>query len=203
MPPTNSDPYLALHSDSDEDLSPSFMDVEEIPGTLPALDKFKLLYYINRLNNVHCLCIPPSIAPDILFIAHGKSCSGFSCCYKIITRSWYIRDLTKLFYVFIKYCPQCTTFLTSQYTHFGSFHPIQSSSVLFFTLTLDFVLTLLLLKEKYNTIILVTYKFSKWVTLIKGADTWFANQWAHAFLNRLDLIDWTLPGELIIAFPMW
>lgn len=44
---------------------------------------------------------------------------------------------------------------------------------------------------------LVTYKFSKRVTLIKGADMWLAKQWADAFLNRLDLIDWGLLGELI------
>ena len=44
---------------------------------------------------------------------------------------------------------------------------------------------------------LVTCKFSKRVTLIEGADTWSAERWAHAFLNRLNLIDWGLPGELI------
>ena len=44
---------------------------------------------------------------------------------------------------------------------------------------------------------LVTCKFSKRITLIEGADTWSAEQWAHIFLNRLDLIDWSLPRELI------
>lgn len=43
----------------------------------------------------------------------------------------------------------------------------------------------------------VTCKFSKRVTLIEGADTWSAKNWAYAFLKRLDLIDWGLPGELI------
>ena len=43
----------------------------------------------------------------------------------------------------------------------------------------------------------VTCKFSKRVTLIESADTWSAEQWVHAFFNRLDLIDWGLPGELI------
>lgn len=67
----------------------------------------------------------------------------------------------------------------------------------FFTLTLDFVLALPLSKEKYNAIISVICKFSKRVTLIEGADTWLAEQWAHVFLDRLDLIDWGLQGELI------
>lgn len=43
----------------------------------------------------------------------------------------------------------------------------------------------------------VTYKFSKQVTPIEGTDTWLAVQWAHAYFNRLNLIDWGLPGELI------
>ncbi len=44
----------------------------------------------------------------------------------------------------------------------------------------------------------MTCKISKQVTFIEGADTWSAEQWANAFLNRLDLIDWGLQGELII-----
>lgn len=61
--------------------------------------------------------------------------------------------------------------------------------VLFFTLTLDFVLALPLLKKKYNVIISVTCKFSKRVTLIKDVDTYSVKKWAHVFLNRLDLIN--------------
>ena len=60
------------------------------------------------------------------------------------------------------------------------------------------MLALPLSKEKYNMIMSVTCKFSKRITLIKSADTWTAEQWAHTFLNRLDQIDWGLPGELII-----
>ena len=43
----------------------------------------------------------------------------------------------------------------------------------------------------------VTCKFLKQVTLIEGADTWSAEQWAQAFFRRLNLIDWGLPEELI------
>ena len=59
------------------------------------------------------------------------------------------------------------------------------------------MLALPLTKEKFNAIISVTCKFSKRVTLIPGTNTWSAEDWAHAFLKKLDLIDWGLPGELI------
>ena len=196
-PPTNSDPYLVPHPDGNEDLSPSSMNVEKIPGGFPIPDKFKFLYHINRLINVHRLYILSSVAPDILSVAHGEGHPGFSHCYEIITRSWYIRGLTKLFCTFIRHCPQCLALQTRRHTPYGLLQLIESLPVPFFTLTLDFVLALPLSKEKYNAIMSVTCKFSKRVTLIEGADTWSAEQWAHAFLNRLDLIDWGLPGELI------
>lgn len=43
----------------------------------------------------------------------------------------------------------------------------------------------------------VTCKFLKRVTLIPGKDTWAVEDWTYALLNRLDLIDWGLPGELV------
>lgn len=59
------------------------------------------------------------------------------------------------------------------------------------------MLALPLTKEGFNTIISVTCKFPKRITLIKGTDTGSIKQWAQAFLRRLDLIDWGLPRELI------
>lgn len=87
MPPTDSDLYLGQCLDSDEDLPPSFIDIGEIPGGLPAPDKSRLFYQINRFTNVYRLCIPPSVALDILAVAHEEGHPGFSRCYKIITRS--------------------------------------------------------------------------------------------------------------------
>ena len=81
------------------------MDIEEIPERFSTPDKSNLLYYINRLINVHRLCIPPSVALDILAIAYGEGHLVFSCCYKIITHSWYIRGLAKLLCIFIRHYP--------------------------------------------------------------------------------------------------
>ena len=173
------------------------MPIRVIPEELPTPDKSQLLFHVNRLSNVHRLCIPPSVAPDILAIAHGKGHPGFSRCYEIITRSWFIRGLTKLLRDFIRYCPECLALQTRRHAPYGSLQPIESPPVPFFTLTLDFVLALPLSKENYNALMSVTCKLSKRMTLIEGADTWSAEQWAHAFLNRLDLIDWGLPGELV------
>lgn len=77
-PPIDSDPYLAARPDSSKNLLPLSLDVEEILEGLPIPDKSKLFYHINRVTNIYPLCIPPSVAPDILSVAHRKGHLGFS-----------------------------------------------------------------------------------------------------------------------------
>lgn len=130
-------------------------------STLPPPNKTKLLYQINRTTGNLRLCIPSTVAPDILQIAHGEGHPGFSCCYKIITRSWYIRGLTRLLREFIRHCLQCVQLQTRRHRPYGSLQLIESPPVPFFTPTLDFVLALPLTKQGYNAIMSVTCKFSK------------------------------------------
>ncbi len=134
VPSTNSDPYLGPQPDSGENTLPASLSIGVVPKGLPAPDKSQLLFYINRLTNVHRLYIPPSVAPDILTIAHGKGHPGFSRCYEIITCSWFIHDLTKLLRTFICYSSQCFALQTRRHTPYGSLQPIESPPVLFFTL---------------------------------------------------------------------
>ena len=182
-PPTEADPHLALRpenatlqpSDVPSPKEPPAKDMAppEEPSAKELLipDKTKLLYHVNRLTGIHRLCIPPSVAPDIIAIAHGEGHPGFARCYEIVTRSWFIRGLTKLLCSFIRHCPQCLVLQTRRHPPFGSLQPIESPPVPFFTLTLDFILALPMSKEGYNALMSVTCKFSKRVTLIKGVDT--------------------------------
>ena len=161
------------------------------------LNTNKLIFYLDRSIDGCCLCISPSVAPKLLAIAHGERHPGFSHCYEIISRSWFIRRLTNLLRSFIHHCPQCLSLQTRRHAAYGLLQPIQLPSVPFFTLTLDFVLALPVSKEGYNALISVTYKFSKRVTLIKGKDTFTAKDWSHAFLAKLDFVDWGLSGDFI------
>ena len=137
------------------------------------------------------------MAPDLLAIVHGESHPGFARCHEIISCSWYIWGLTKIFRAFIRHCPQCPVLQTRRHAPYGSLQPIHSPPVHFFTLTFDFILALPLTIDDYNSLMSVTFKFSKKVTLIEGKDTWTAEEWAHVFFARLNLVDWGLPGELI------
>ena len=197
--PKDADSYMEPRPEGGDLLATNALCIQHGPAIdgLPTPDRSKLLYYINKLIDVYQLFIPPSVAPDILAIVNGEGYLGFSRCYKIIACSWFIRGLTKLLQSFIQHCSQCLALQTKRHPPSGLLQPIESPPVTFFTLTLDFVLALPLTKEKFNALMSVTCKFSKRVTLIPGADTWSAEDWPHAFLKRLDLIDWGLSGELI------
>lgn len=49
---------------------------------------------------------------------------------------------------------------------------------------------------------MVTCKFLKRVTFVKGVDIWLAEQWVHAFFKRLDLIDQGLARKFITAYDL-
>lgn len=84
-PPTNSDFYLSSQPDREEEPCPGYIPAPKNSKGLPRPDKAQLFYHVNRLTNVYCLCISPSVAPDILAISHGKGYLGFSRYYEIIT----------------------------------------------------------------------------------------------------------------------
>lgn len=86
---------------------------------------------------------------------------------------------------------------TRRHPPYGSLQPIHSPPVPFHTVTLDFVLALHLSAAGFNSLMSVTCKFSKQVTLVEGKNTWAAKDWAYTLLRRLDMIDWGLPSELI------
>lgn len=88
-------------------MTKDFATLEKYPKLdVSVPDKTKLFYHINKLTGVHYLYIPPFVAPDILTIAYGKGYLGFAHCYKIISRSYFMKELTKLFRSFIRYYPQ-------------------------------------------------------------------------------------------------
>ena len=199
-PATDADLYLALQLESNElfDVTKSFATLERYPKLeIPAADKTKLFYYVNKLTSVDCFCILPSVALDLLGIAHGEGHLSFAQYYKRISCSWFVQRLTKLLRSFIRHCPQCLALQTRRHPPYGSLQPIDFPLVPFFTLTLNFVLTLSASKKGYNALMSFTCKFLKQIKLIKGVDTWTAEQWAQAFLKRLKLIDRGLPGKLM------
>lgn len=78
---TDADPYLAPRSECNElvDLIKDFTALKKhLELKALAVDKTKLFYYINKLTNMHCLCIPPFVVSNIFAIAYKKGHPGFA-----------------------------------------------------------------------------------------------------------------------------
>lgn len=116
-PPINVDLYLAPRPENATLQSSDILSLEDPPAKditpleeplakeLPISDKTKIFYYIKRLTGIHRLYISPFVALDIIAIAHREGHLGFTRCYEIVTRSWFIHSLTKLLCSFIRHCP--------------------------------------------------------------------------------------------------
>lgn len=99
--PTDSDPYFTpqpelphlishkVFAPSDRDPPP--LEYPEAGVEIAALaNKKKLLYHVDKETRVHRLCVPPLVATEIITLAHSAGHPGFSRCFEIITRSWFI-----------------------------------------------------------------------------------------------------------------
>ncbi len=89
-----------LEPASDRDPASLEYPKPDVETAAPA-DKKDLLYHIDKLTGVHRLCISPSVATEIITLAHNADNPGFSRCFEIITRSWFIRGLTRLLWSYI------------------------------------------------------------------------------------------------------
>lgn len=87
--PTNSDPYFTSRPElshpifhkvstwSDRDPPPLEYPEAGVETAAPA-NKKKLLYHVNKVTRVYSLCIPPSVATEIITLAHGAGHLRFS-----------------------------------------------------------------------------------------------------------------------------
>ena len=163
-----------------------------VRGTDPSL-----IFHRDKYTGLERLCIPKSLIKEILEMAHGDGHPGFDRTFDTVSKSWYIRKLSKHLHSYIKHCPDCLALQTRRHKPYGFMQPIESPSIPFHTLTLDFILALPLSEEGFDCALTVTDKFTKRTTYIPGKSTWTAEEWAIALLDRLDIGDWGIPKVLL------
>lgn len=131
----------------------------------------RLIYHINRMTSERRLCISLNYVKEIFDIAHEKSHSEFNICFEIISRFWYIRELTRQLRNYIHYCSDCLIMQIWRHKSWEDLQSIDSSSVSFHTITLNFILTLSETSQDLDCILFVTDKFSKRITLLSKKTT--------------------------------
>ena len=132
---TKTDPYFSLRPELDPlKLVSRLVLHTSLTTKKNSIDYTLLLFYVNQITRVCCLCIPPTVAKDVLEIAHGQKHSGFVKFYEIVSRLCYIQGLTKLLGSYIHHCPECFILQIRRHLFYNSLKPIEFLSVLFYTL---------------------------------------------------------------------
>ena len=145
------------------------------------------------------LCLPGDRACLKTFFdtAHSESHVGFAKMFEVISRQWYIRSLSRQLKEYLRHCSKCQLYQTRRHMEHGSLQPISSPPMPFHTLAIDFVLALPKSAKGYDSLMSITCKFSRRVSLIPGKCTFTAADWAGRLLRRLRKIDWGLPKVII------
>lgn len=193
---TKADPYFGPKLK--EKTNPELETVSESKANEIKIKKNnKLIFHFDCVTSVQQLCISLKAAAEVIAIVHGDGHPGFNKCYKTIIKLWYMRRLVKQLQSYIKHCPQCLVLQTSQHQPYGLLQPIYSPAVPYHTIMLDFILVLPTSDKGYNTILLLTDKYTKKVSLPPGKATYLIADWAQVLIDRLDLVNWGIPKAII------
>ena len=90
-----------------------------------------------------------------------------------------------------------TLMQTPQHLLYELMQLILTSLQSFHVITIDFILILLLSSEEFDSVMLITDKFSKTVILISEQKTMTAKNWALELLNCLALLNWGLSQTIL------
>ena len=146
---------------------------------------------------VHCLCIPQACLGELFKLAHGdQGHPGFKKISHILM-GFCIHQLSKHLREYICHCPECKVYQTHHHLPFGSMQPIEAPLVPFHTISIDFILALPKASSGHDTLLVITCKFSKRVTLLLGFGMWAARHWAKAIMTWLLDVDWGIPKAII------
>ncbi len=87
-PATSGYPYFFLRPELDPLETVLGLVSDNSPSTeVNSIDYTLLLFHVNSILGVCCLCIPLALAKDVIRIEHGQRHSGLAKSYEIVSRS--------------------------------------------------------------------------------------------------------------------
>ena len=172
----------------------------------------ELIYRKNNHNMsfiLQRLCISKSLVKNILHIAHDVNHIDFDRTYLSVISFYYIKSLFTKINQYLKHCSKCVVNQIKWHKSYDSLQSIFSSSTLFHTITIDFVLVMSSFHINMNNVMTAICKFFKRATIIFDRDTWTAFQWTVTLLHKLDIANWELSKIIIFdrnrkfLFQLW
>jgi len=137
----------------------------------------KIIYFQDKINKRLRLCISKALKQKIFESAHNEQAyEEFARIYKRVVSIYYMRNLTRRLKRYLRHCSSCQLNSTIKHHLYKQLKPIVCKSELFHTITIDFILALPKLPNKYDTIMSVIDKFSKRITTIAKKNTFSAEK---------------------------
>ena len=187
------------NSSSNKDiLNTTDKNIAEWPAKLHFAYQNDLIYYIDNINEHECLCILICFKKKIFkFIYDQQHYDRFHHIYNWIFSSLFLCHLIRQLKTYILYCSECKINQTKCHSSYSSLQSIMMFSILFYTITMNFILTLSSNHKDLNNILIVTDKFMKQMLLLTDKSIYIAANWANVLL--LDLIehDWSIFHQII------
>lgn len=155
-----------------------------------------LLYFVNKPEPDR-ICIPANLQLQLFQFAHDNHAhGGINRSLNRIRRSAYIPKLKKHLQTYIDGCPACQLSKPSRQLPYGQLHPIETHKEPLAELSMDFIVGLPVTPEGFNCLATVTDRFSKYIRLIPGKETWGAKEWADEYYHQIFRY-WGLPARII------
>jgi hypothetical protein len=170
-----------------------------------------LIYHLNKFIFRARLCISKTMLRNVFKMTHDDLAhADFHRVYVAISKTLYIRHLSYHLRQYIDYCSECLLNQIKRHKFYDVLIFIFSSKISFHIITINFVLTLSQSKqEKFDTLLIVTNKFSKNKLLISKRNTWKTQNWTESLWKYLQLCNWNLSRVIIFdknvkfRFDMW
>ena len=126
-----------------------------------------------------------------------SSHEGFHRTYNQILNSIYMKNLVQCLHLYISHCPDCQLNQTKRHLLYESLILIDTAPILFYCITIDFIVTLPLTCEEENSLVTITCKFTKWLLLLSGQETYTAEDWADKVITGLLRHEWGISRSII------
>ena len=128
--------------------------------------KQDLIYHV---ENIKRLCISVSCEQAVFELAHDQNNHAERYwTYHVLMTTVFIYRFSRKFRQYIKHCSSYEFNQTKRHSTYGKLMFIKKSTILFCTIAMNFILTLL---EELDAMLTVTCKASKHVALIPGKST--------------------------------
>lgn len=151
-------------------------DLDENAVTLSFQHDNSSLIYYKDPDQEDCLCIPgnPDLISNIFQLVHDElGYQGYWYCHKCLMDSIHIWIIAHNLYAYLQYCSEYQFYIIPCHKPYRNLQLIKTPGKPFYIIRINFILVLLKSTslDKYDIVLFIINKFSKYVIFISGYTT--------------------------------